>query len=84
MQNYINHLLADIAYAAVNVSLPFINKELNLQEWITNEEEDETAPVRYLEEWTGISKEMLPPVEMLNDEQVSYTLAALKKNAGCF
>ena len=79
MQDYITQLLADITFATGNVSLPFIDKELNLHDWITNEEEEKTAPVRNLDEWTGISKEMLPPVEMLNDEQVSNTVAALKK-----
>lgn len=84
MQNYIDQLLADIAHATVNVSMPFIDAELNLHDWITNEEEEKTAPVRNLEEWTGISKEMLPPVERLNDEQVSCTLAALKKMLDAF
>jgi len=79
MQNYIDQLLADIAYSTENVSLPFIDTKLHLHDWITDEEEEKTAPVRDLEEWTGICKEMLPPVEMLNDEQVSSTLAALKK-----
>ena len=79
MQNYIDQLLADIAYATENVSLPFIDTELHLHDWMTNEEEEKTAPVRELEEWTGINSEMLPPVEMLNDEQVGSTLAALKK-----
>jgi hypothetical protein len=79
MQNYIDQLLADIAYAAGNVSLPFIDTELHLHDWMTDEEEDMTAPVRDLEDWTGVRKEMLPPVERLNDEQVSNILTALKK-----
>ena len=37
------------------------------------------APVRNLEEWTGIGKEMLPPAAMLNGEQVHRLLEALKK-----
>lgn len=84
MQNYIDQLLADIAYATENVSLPFIDTELHLHDWITNEEEEKTAPVRDLEEWTGISKEMLPPGEMLNDEQVINTVTALKKMLDAF
>ena len=80
MQNYIDQLLADIAYATGNVNLPFIDKELNLHDWVTDEEEEEkTAPVRNFEEWTGINKEMLPPVEMLKDEQVNDIVVALKK-----
>ena len=79
MQNYISQLLDDIEYATGNVSLPFIEKELDLHDWISDEEEDKTAPVHNLEEWTGIRMEMLPPEEMLNDEQVNNVLDALKK-----
>ena len=79
MKKYIEQLLADIVYATENVSLPFVEKQLELHDWIADEEEDKTAPVRNLEEWTGISKEMLPPGEMLNNEQVNRLLEALKK-----
>lgn len=79
MQQYISQLLEDIAYAAENVSLPFMEEELEIHDWISDEEEDKTAPVRNLDEWTGINKEMLPPAEMLNDEQVLVLLEAIKK-----
>jgi hypothetical protein len=77
MQNYIHQLLADIAYAAENVSLPFTEKQTGIYEWVAEEEEEKMAPVRNLEEWTGISKEMLPSHEMLNDEQVHHLLKAV-------
>lgn len=79
MENYVNQLLMDIAYAAENISWPYAEKELQLGDWIPDEEENETAPVRELEEWTGIKKEMLPPAAMLNDEQVHQLLKALTK-----
>jgi hypothetical protein len=79
MEKYIKQLLADITYATKNVSRPFIEKQLELQDWISAEEEDKTAPVRNLQEWTGITQEMLPPGKMLNDEQVHQILEALKK-----
>jgi hypothetical protein len=79
MLKYIDQLLTDIANATQNVSLPFVEKQLELHDWIPDEEEDKIAPVRNLEEWTGISKEMLPPESMLNDEQVHHLLEALKK-----
>ena len=79
MEKYIEQLLSDIADATENVSLPFIEKELNLEDFITDEEENENAPVRSLEEWTGITREMLPSDEMLNDHQVNSLLIALKK-----
>ena len=79
MQQYIEQLLADIAYTTQNVSLPFVEKELQLHDWISDEDEEKRAPIRNLEEWTGIRKEMLPPGEMLNDEQLNRLLDALKK-----
>jgi hypothetical protein len=79
MEKYLEQLLADITYATENISLPFVEKELELHDWISEEDEEKTAPVRNLEEWTGISKEMLPSVEMLNDEQVHHLLDALTK-----
>ena len=44
MEKYIEQLLSDIADATENVSLPFIEKELNLEDFITDEEENENAP----------------------------------------
>jgi hypothetical protein len=80
MENYINQLLTDITQATENVSWPYIQKEsYDLWNVVPDEEEEKTAPVRPLEEWTGISKEMLPPAEMLTDEQMRKLLAALKK-----
>ena len=63
MQNYIRQLLTDITCATENVSWPFAEKQLELEDWMTDEEEDNTSPVRELEEWTGIKKEILPPAE---------------------
>ena len=79
MQTYIQQLLADISQATENVSWPFAERQLELPDWIPDEEEDATAPVRVLEEWTGIQQEMLPPNEMLTDEQVNTLLASLLK-----
>ena len=79
MQAYINQLLSDIAYATENVSWPFAEKELHLHDWISDEEESKTAPLKGLEEWTGIRREMLPPQDMLNDEQLNLLLEILKK-----
>lgn len=79
MQNYIYQLLGDIQSATENVSWPFAEKQLELHDWMSDEEENNTAPARELEEWTGIKKEMLPPAEMLGDEQVNILLAAINK-----
>src|SRR5437762_13903 len=79
MENYLKQLLSDIADATENVSLPFVEKELELHDWLSEEEEEKTAPIRNLEEWTGISKEQLPPAEMLTNDQVHRLLESLKK-----
>ena len=79
MEKYLDQLLGDIAYSTKNISLPFTEKELQLWDWISDEEEDQTAPVRNLEEWTGIQQAMLPQETMLSDAQVHKLLEALKK-----
>ncbi len=79
MQKYIEQLLTDIVYATANVNLPFVEKQLELHDWISDEEETKFAPIRKLEEWTGIRQEMLPPAEMLSDDQIHQLLEALKK-----
>ena len=79
MKKYIDQLLEDIRNATENVSWPFAEKEVHLHDWLSDEEEDKMAPVRNLEEWTGISKIQLPPVEKLTDAQVDCLLQALKK-----
>lgn len=79
MQSYLNQLMADISYAIQNISLPYVDRELSLQDWISEEEEERTAPLRNLQEWTGISQEMLPPADMLNDEQLQQLTSAIIK-----
>ena len=79
MEKYISQLLADIAYAKENISWPFAGDGLDLWDWVSPEDEDRTAPVRNLEEWTGIRKEQLPPADMLSDGQVHKLLNALNE-----
>lgn len=79
LRKYVSQLLDDIGYATENVAWPFTSQSLDLRDWIPPEEEDRIAPVRDLENWTGILKEQLPPSEMLSDTQVNRLLDALKK-----
>ncbi len=79
MENYLNQLLADIEFATENVSFPFPESDWSTHDWISDEEENQTAPVRDLEEWTGMRQEQFPPAEMLTDSQVHHVLSALKK-----
>ncbi|MBN4051624.1 hypothetical protein JYU16_02305, partial [bacterium AH-315-M05] len=77
MERYIEQLLIDIVYATENVSWPYMCQELDIHDWIPEEEEERTAPSRNLEEWTGINKVQLPPQELLTDDQVYRLLKAL-------
>jgi len=77
MEKYLNQLLADIDYATQNASLPSTGGDW--RDWISEDEENATAPIRNLEEWTGITGDMLPPEDVLNDEQVTRLLKSLNK-----
>lgn len=78
MKNYLDQLIADIEHSTQNVSWPFIQKEAyDLCDWKSYDEEEETAPTRELEVWTGIQKYALPPSEKLTDEEVDKLFKAL-------
>jgi hypothetical protein len=78
MEKYVCQLLDDLQLSTENVNQPFIPPEgVDLHDVPMPEEEERTAPIRDLEEWTGVRKEQLPPAEMLSDQQVSRLLAAL-------
>jgi hypothetical protein len=79
MQRYIEQLLVDIATAIENDKNLSSQRHFDWCDWISNEEEERTASICDLQEWTGIYKEMLPPVDMLTDEQVHSILEALNQ-----
>lgn len=79
MEQYLMQLLNDIAVATENVNVPWPETNWDICDWVSEEEEDKQAPVRNLQEWTGIYQEQLPPAEMLTDEQVNRLLVALNK-----
>jgi hypothetical protein len=75
---YVQQLISDITEASENLALPFVKQqEVSLLDWQSPEEEDATAPVRNLPEWTGITEEMLPPASMLKEDEVHSLLGAL-------
>jgi hypothetical protein len=78
MERYLHQLLDDIAFAAENVDFPYCENRGDIWAWISDEEEERTAPRRPLEAWTGIRKVALPPAEQLTDEQIHRLLDALK------
>ncbi len=79
MDHYLKQLLGDIAYATESVVGPYCERESDVWAWVSDEEEERTAPRRPLEEWTGIRKAALPPGDMLSDDQVQQLLDALKR-----
>jgi len=80
METYINQLLEDIKASLSNVPRPYIPPEgVNFWDIPTPDEEECYAPVRALEELTGISKDQLPPAHMLTDDQISRLLAILNE-----
>jgi len=78
MKRYVEQLLADITDATENVEWPYEECESGIDCWMSDEEEERTAPRRDLEEWTGVHKTQLPPEDRLTDEQVQRLLNALK------
>ena len=78
MEKYIEQLLADIICSTENASFSFVEQNLELHDWLSDEEENKSALVRHLEEWTGITKEQLPPHEILTDIQIHQIFIALK------
>lgn len=77
MQRYLEQLLADIAIAIEHERNTAAGQSYEQFDWKSEEEEERTAPIRNLQELTGIYHEMLPPEEMLTDEQVHMVLEAL-------
>lgn len=81
MKRYLDQLHKDIAYAIDNVQRPYVEKEggYDLWEWKTRDEELRTAKKQSIEAWTGISRDALPPHELLSDEEVDKLYNALSR-----
>ena len=78
VEKYVAQLLDAILSATENVVWPYRQEGRDIRDWISDEEEERTAPRRQLEQWTGIRKVELPPVDRLTDDQVERLLVALK------
>jgi hypothetical protein len=76
---YIMQLLEDIRLSIDNASFPFAENPVSLYDFLTPEEEEATAPIRNLSEWTGITPEMLPPSEMLEDHEINVLVTELTR-----
>jgi hypothetical protein len=78
MQRYLEQLFDDIAIAIDDMK-ENSSEGYDLYDWISEEEEERTAPIRNLQELTSIYQEMLPPENMLSDEQVCLLLKSLNQ-----
>ncbi|MFL5746545.1 MAG: hypothetical protein ACJ751_17850 [Niastella sp.] len=78
MQRYVEQLFDDITISIDQVQKA-PSEGYDLFDWISEEEEERTAPIRNLQEWTGIYQEMLPPENMLTNEQVHLLLKAMNR-----
>jgi hypothetical protein len=79
MHLYLSQLLNDITGVTQHISDAQVLTGQSITNWISGEEEEQTAPLRNLQEYTGISEEMLPPASMLAAEQIASLLEALQK-----
>lgn len=76
MKKYLSQFLTDIEVITQSFQdIP--SKEVEIWDWISDEEEDQTARRLPLEEWTGIRQEQIPPAEMLTDKQIEKLYEAL-------
>ena len=82
MDKYLQQLLADLKYAAKNVIWPPASSEKDarsLNDWISDETEEKTAPRIQLEAWTNIKQSQLPPENLLSDIQIEVLYKALEE-----
>ena len=79
MERYFEQLLEDIRESIEEFKLTDEGKTYELWEFLSEEEEEMTAPIRNVQDWTGISQEILPPSELLTKEQLHLLLKELMK-----
>ena len=75
MEEYVTKLIMDIDHSAANVKWP--EQKTYYDFLISDKKEEATAPLRSLEEWTGIYKDLLPEEALLSDQQVNSLLESL-------
>jgi hypothetical protein len=78
MDKYINYLLADIAAACAEVPVYALSGfDYEEEDFLTLEEEVETAPRHQLATHLGMKTEWFPPAERLSEPQMQRVLTAL-------
>ena len=78
MDKYINYLLADIAAARADMPAYALSGfDFEEEEFLTLEEEAESAPRRQLAGFLGLKTEWFPPADRLSELQMQRVLTAL-------
>ncbi|MFK7936431.1 MAG: hypothetical protein AB8G22_23150 [Saprospiraceae bacterium] len=72
-------LLADIDYVREHPPQIYREAEEDIFEWLPPDEDEQQAPKKTIEEWTGIKQYALPPADRLKDRQLSVLLESLKE-----
>lgn len=78
INRYLQQLHEDIEAATQRLNGEYAHLHQHFRQWISEEEEEATAPVWELEQYTGISQDALPPDTMLADAALHQLLEALK------
>jgi len=79
MEKYLAQLLADIDRVRLHPPELYREAEVDIFEWLPPDEDEQQAPKKTLEEWTGIKQYALPPANRLKDRQLSVLLESLKE-----
>ncbi|MEL7020794.1 MAG: hypothetical protein AAGK47_04250 [Bacteroidota bacterium] len=79
MKRYLAQLLSDIEQAKRQPPQLYNKLKENIFEWLPREEDEQQAPKKTIEAWTGIQQYALPPVDRLQDNQLTVLLTALKE-----
>ncbi len=77
MQNYLQHLIADMRRAARNLPVKPYYDIPPEAEGIAYVIEWENAEAKPMQEWFGIAKENFPPAEKLTDDQITLMVDEL-------
>ncbi len=77
MEKYLKYLLADITAASENIPVLIFDDPDEEMPFISLEEEEKTARREPLGERIGVKQEWFPPVQRLNEEQISGILEAM-------
>lgn len=79
MKRYLAQLISDIDQARLNPPQLYKEAEIDIFEWLPPDEDEQQAPKKTIEEWTGIKQYALPPANRLKDRQLSVLLESLKE-----